>query len=104
MAVTVTAHEDGRTALVEVLANDADASGERPPVAGAEVTISTHNAEVLARATTSGGGTCGVPLPAGADLADMYVTVHHDEFNPRHLRLDGTPVYEDLREALYGTR
>ena len=34
MAVEVTAHEDGRTAMVEVLANDADTSGERPPVAG----------------------------------------------------------------------
>src|SRR5439155_20947718 len=40
MAVTITAHEDGRTAMIEVLANDADESGERPPVAGAEVTVS----------------------------------------------------------------
>jgi hypothetical protein len=29
--------------------------------------------------------------------------VHHDDFNPRHLRLDGTSVGEDLRAVLYGT-
>jgi len=28
--------------------------------------------------------------------------VHHDDFNPRHLRLDGTPVREDPRLVLYG--
>ena len=102
MAVTVTPHEDGRTAMVEVLANDADASGERPPVAGAEVTVSTHDARVLARATTSAGGTCGLPLPANIEPEEMYVTVHHDDYNARHLRLDGTAVVEDLRRALYG--
>lgn len=52
VAVTLTAHEDGRTAMVEVLAADADATGERSPVAGAEVTVSTHGAGVLARAST----------------------------------------------------
>ena len=102
MAVTVTPHEDGRTAMVEVLANDADASGERPPVADAEVTVSTHDARVLARATTSAGGTCGLPLPANIDPDEMHITVHHDEYNTRHLRLDGTAVVEDLRRALYG--
>ena len=33
----------------------------------------------------------------------MFVTVHHDDYNPRHLRLDGTPVREDIRAVLYGT-
>src|SRR5439155_24517825 len=41
MAVRITPHEDGRTAMVEVLANDADASGDRAPIAGAAVTLST---------------------------------------------------------------
>jgi len=104
MAVTVTAHEDGRTAMVEVLANDADTSGERPPVAGAEVTLGTHGAKVLARATTDAGGTCGLPLPAGVEPADMFISVQHDDFNPRRLLLDGTSVREDLRELLYGAR
>ncbi len=102
MAVTVTPHEDGRTAMVEVLANDADATGERPPVSGAEVVVSTHNSEVLGRARTSPGGTCGVPLPANIEPADIFVTVHHDGYNPRHLRLDGAPAWDDLRHALYG--
>ncbi len=102
MAVTITAHEDGRTALVEVLANDADVSGERPPVEGAEVILSTHGAAVLARAKTDAGGTCGFSLPVDVARADVYITVHHDDFNARHLRLDGTPVIEDIRALLYG--
>ncbi|MEX2245688.1 MAG: alkaline phosphatase family protein [Dehalococcoidia bacterium] len=102
MAVEVTVHEDGRTAMVEVLANDADTSGERPPVEGAEVVLTTHNAQVLARARTDGGGTCGLPLPANVTPDEMYLIVQHDDYNPRHLRLDGTPVMEDLRAVLYG--
>jgi hypothetical protein len=102
MAIDIQAHEDGRTAMIDVLANDADASGERPPVAGAEVTLSTHNAKVLARAKTSAGGTCGIPLPLDVSPSDMFITVHHDEYNTRHLRLDGTPVLEDIRKLLYG--
>ena len=102
MAVTVTPHEDGRTAMVEVLTNDADATGERPPVAGAEVTLSGRRASILARATTDGGGTCGVPLPPNAGLTELYITVNHDDFNPRHVRLDGTSVREDIRRLLYG--
>jgi hypothetical protein len=102
MAVEVTAHEDGRTAMIEVLANDVDASGERPPVAAAEVTLSTHNARVLARATTDAGGTCGLPLPLDVEPDEMYVIVQHDDYNTRRLRLDNTPVREDLRQMLYG--
>ncbi len=104
MAVTVTAHQDGRTAMIEALTNDADASGERPPVAAAQVTLSTHNAKALARATTDAGGTCGLPLPLDVAPDEMYITVHHDDFNPRRLRLDGTPLREDLRALLYGDR
>ncbi len=102
MAVTVTAHQDGRTAMIEALANDADATGERPPVEDAAVTLSGRNAQILARATTGAGGTCGLPLPIDVELDELYVTVHHDDFNPRRLRLDGTPISEDLRTLLYG--
>jgi hypothetical protein len=104
MAVNITPHEDGRTAMVEVLANDADASGEQPPIDGADVTLSAHAGEVLARARTGAGGVCGLPLPVDVAPSDLYVTVHHDDYNPRHLRLDGTPVLEDLRALLYGGR
>ncbi|HEY8172393.1 MAG TPA: alkaline phosphatase family protein, partial [Dehalococcoidia bacterium] len=102
MAVEITRHEDGRTAMIEVLANDVDTSGERPPVHLAEVTLSTHNSRVLARASTDAGGTCGLPLPIDVEPDEMFVTVHHDDYNPRHLRLDGTPVREDIRALLYG--
>jgi hypothetical protein len=104
MAVEITRHEDGRTAMIEVLANDADESGERPPAPGAEVVLSTHNATVLARAKTDSGGTCGLPLPLDVESADLFVTVHHDDYNPRHLRLDGTSVREDIRSLLYHDR
>ncbi len=102
MAVNITRHEDGRTALVEVLANDADASGEQPPVAGAVVTLSAHNAKVLARAKTDRGGTCGLPLPLDVDASELFITIHHDDYNTRHLRLDGTNLHEDIRALLYG--
>jgi hypothetical protein len=104
MAVEITVHEDGRTAMVEVLANDAEESGEQPPVAGAEVTLGTHGAKMLARAKTDAGGTCGLPLPANVEPDDMFVLIEHDDYNPRRLLLDGTSVREDLRELLYGAR
>jgi hypothetical protein len=30
------------------------------------------------------------------------IAVHHDDYNPRHLRLDGSSITLDLRELLYG--
>jgi hypothetical protein len=102
MAVTVTVHEDGRTALIEVLANDDDATGERPPVAGAEVVMSGPGPKVLGRGRTDSGGTCGIPLLVDIDLDDLYLTVEHQDFNTRRLRLDGTAVVEDIRTTLYG--
>jgi hypothetical protein len=104
MAVTITAHQDGRTAMIEVLANDADTSGERPAIKGAEVVLSTHNAQILARAETDAGGTCGLPLPLDVAPEDMYIIVQHPEYNTRRMRLDGTSVHEDIRALLYGDR
>jgi hypothetical protein len=104
MAVNVVAHEDGRTAMIEVLANDPDESGEQPPVEGAEVVLTAGGGKPLARARTDSGGTCGLPLPPNVEPEEMYVLVQHDDYNPRRLRLDGTPVREDLREMLYGRR
>ena len=31
-----------------------------------------------------------------------FMALGSERFNPRHLRLDGTNVVEDLRERLYG--
>ncbi|OGO50779.1 MAG: hypothetical protein A2148_03575 [Chloroflexi bacterium RBG_16_68_14] len=102
MDVDIQRAADGRTATITVLANDADASGERPPAAEAEVTVSGHGGQVLARARTDHYGVAGIPLPADLPPHDVLISVHHDDYNPRHLRLDGSNVVLDLQELLYG--
>ncbi len=102
MEVLVEPAMDGRTVMVTVLENDADAHGEKPPVAEAEVRVLGEHAKVLAEARTDAFGVAGLPLPADADPGKLVVSVHSDRFNPRHLRLDGTNVVEDLRQRLYG--
>jgi hypothetical protein len=103
MDVTLEPAMDGRTVMVTVLENDADARGEKPPVEGAEVRVLGERAAVLAEAKTDAFGVAGLPLPVDADPAKLVVSVHSDSFNPRHLRLDGTNVVDDLRERLYGS-
>ena len=94
---------DGRTVMVTVLENDADARGEKPPVEGTEVRVLGEKAAVLAEGKTDAFGVAGLPLPVDADPTKLVVSVHSDRFNPRHLRLDGTNVVEELRERLYGS-
>ena len=101
MAVEIEPALDGRTATFTVLANDADTSGERPPVAGAEVTVSEEDGNVLASVTTDDFGVAGVPLPADLPPEKIRVSVRHDDYNPRHVRLDGANDALDLREVLY---
>ena len=93
---------DGRTLTVTVLENDADVHGEKPPVADAQVRVTGGRGTVLAQAKTDAFGVAGLPLPVDADPAKLVVSVHSDRFNPRHLRLDGSNMVEDLRERLYG--
>jgi hypothetical protein len=101
MAIDIEHARDGRTATITVLANDPDTSGEQPPVANAEVTLSGDGGKVLARAETDAFGVCGLPLPVELPAHDLVLTVHHDDFNPRHLRLDGANITIDLKELLY---
>jgi hypothetical protein len=42
-----------------------------------------------------------LPLPIDAEPDELYISVRHDDYNPRRLRLDGTAVREDLRALLY---
>ncbi len=91
---------DGRTAMITVLANDPDESGEKPPVAGAEI-VARAGDRVIAQAKTDSYGVAGLPIPADLSPSDIVLTVSHDGFNPRHLRLDGTNVVDDLRQVLY---
>jgi hypothetical protein len=102
--VTVEHAMDGRTVTVTVVENDPTESGfdDRPPVAGARVEVISHGGRVVAEAATDAFGVCGLPLPVDEDPEHLVIAVHHDDFNPRHLRLDGTNVVEDIRKRLYG--
>jgi hypothetical protein len=102
LEVQVEPAPDGRTARVIVLDNDADASGEKPPVAGAEVLVHCHPDTVVAKVVTNEAGIAGFATPADIRPADIVLSVHHDDYNPRHLRLDGQNLAIDLRRELYG--
>lgn len=115
LAVTVEPAADGRTARVTVLDNDADLSGERPPVAGAEVLVHAHpvveeSTEVdgasapraLARVATNDAGIAGFATPADVAPVNIVLSVRHADYNVRHLRLDGSNLCVDLRRELYG--
>jgi len=101
MDVDIEHARDGRTATVTVLANDPDETGERPYVAGAEITVSAHG-KVETRARTDDYGVAGLPLMVDETSHEVILTIEHQGFNPRHMRLDGTNVVLDLRESLYG--
>jgi phosphonoacetate hydrolase len=117
--VTVEPAADGRTARVTVLDNDPDGSGERPPIVGAEILVHAHPEAVarldplhvghkadFGRAVTSVAtndlGIAGFATPADVPPAHIVLSVHHPDYNPRHLRLDGTNLCLDLRRELYG--
>jgi phosphonoacetate hydrolase len=105
MDVTIEHAKDGRTATITVVENDPVESGfeDRPAVADATVEVISHEGKVLSRAKTDQFGVCGVPLPVDEDPEHIVIGVHHDDFNTRHLRLDGTNVLEDIRKRLYGS-
>jgi hypothetical protein len=103
IAIEVEPAPDGRTARITVLDNDPDQSGERPPIAGAEVIVHTHPDHVIARLRTTDAGIAGFATPPDIKPADIALAVRHPDFNPRHLRLDGTSLAIDLRAQLYGT-
>jgi hypothetical protein len=93
---------DGRTARVTVCDNDPDTSGEKPPIAGAAVRVVAPHATAIASGTTNAAGIIGFATPADLSPQEIIVTVEHPDFNPRHVRLDGSNVVVDLRRELYG--
>jgi phosphonoacetate hydrolase len=101
--VTVEPAPDGRTARVTVLDNDPDQSGEKPPVPYAEVLVHSHPESVVAKLTTNEAGIAGFATPADVRAHDIVLSIHHPDYNPRHLRLDGSSLAIDLRRELYGT-
>ena len=102
LCVTVDVQADGRTARVEVLDNDADASGARPPVNSAEVVVSDHRDGLIARVRPDASGLCGFAVPADMEPADLRMAVRAEGFNPRHMLLTGASLAMDLRRTLYG--
>jgi hypothetical protein len=102
LAVEVNVAHDGRTCQVTVLDNDSDPSGERPPIAGAEVLVSNHVDGKVALTRTDAGGVCGFAIPADMRPEDLRMAVRAEGFNPRHMLLDGSNLALDLRGALYG--
>ncbi len=106
LAVEAERAPDGRTGRVFVWENDRLPSGERPPLEGAGVRVQAHRVgmppEVVAQGHSGPGGVFGFSTPAELDSRDLLVSVSHDGFNDRRLRLDGTPLALDLRRVLYG--
>ncbi|OAI40956.1 hypothetical protein AYO38_00820 [bacterium SCGC AG-212-C10] len=93
---------DGRTAHVLVCDNDADRTGEYPPIEGAELLVTDRRDGVVARAKTREDGTAGFPVPADVRPNELRLAVHAEGFNARHMLMDGTNLALDLRTALYG--
>src|SRR5258706_12085506 len=90
LAVPVEPAPDGRTARVTVLDHDPDDSGECPPVGGATVLVSSHADHTLAQVVTNAAGVAGFATPADVSPSHLLVSVHHPDYNPRRLRLDGS--------------
>ena len=95
---------DGRTAQISVLDNDADVASVKRPVSGAQVLVTDHRDGKVASARTDEGGNAGIAIPADLLPSELAVAIHADGYNSRHMRLDGSNLALDLREALYGTR
>jgi phosphonoacetate hydrolase len=102
LAVVTEPAPDGRTARLIVLDNDVDESGEHPGVAGAEVLAHSHPDKLIAKQVTNDAGMAAFATPADVRPADIVVSVHHPDYNPRHLRLNGHNLAVDLRRELYG--
>ncbi len=100
--VQVEAAADGRTARVLVADNDTDASGEKPPIGGATVIVHAARDRLIAHLETNAAGIAGFATPADVPPREMAVSITHPDFNPRHVRLDGTNLAIDLRRELYG--
>jgi hypothetical protein len=102
MDVRVQQVAHGGAVRVSVCNNDTDGSGEKPPVENAEVTAYGSKGLVVAQVRTDDAGVAAFDTPADITSADMVLSVRHPDFNPRHLRLDGTNLAADLRRLLYG--
>lgn len=102
LRVEVEVAPDGRTARAGVFDNDADTTGEHPPVEGAELLVTDARDGLIARTRTNGAGLAAFPVPGDVAPGELRMSVRAEGFNPRHLRLDGTNLVLDVEQALYG--
>lgn len=102
--VTIEVAHDGRTAHLTVLDNDADTTGEKPPIAGATIVICDEQGRRTAHGVSDAGGAAGLAVPAELLPGELVAEVAAEGFNTRHLRLDGVSVVLNLRAMLYGDR
>ena len=100
--ITVHVQPDGRTARVTVLDNDADTTGERPPLV-ADILVSDHTDGRVAKTATGVDGVAGFAIPPDMRAHDLRLAVHADGFNSRHMLMDGSNLALDLRHVLYGS-
>lgn len=88
---------DGRTARVVVTDADPTPGGEHPPVAGVRVDAFDAPDRRFASETTDGSGHAALATPADVPSHEIALALHHDDFNPRHLTLDGRSLAPDPR-------
>ena len=100
--VQVVVQADGRTAQVTILDNDAAPSGEKPPIAGAEILVSDREDGKVARVLTDANGVAGISIPADLEPSDLRIAIRAEGFNGRHMLMDGSNMALDLRRVLYG--
>ena len=100
--VQVELEANGRSITVTARENDIDETGARPPVEGAKVVLGESSGSSLAEAETNDIGVAKLSLPTHVESDRFVLSIASERFNPRHVRLDGTNVVEDLRRALYG--
>ncbi len=92
----VTFENHGEVVVITVRDNDPDETGERPPLAGAVISISDAGGR-RSEFTTDGFGRATL---SGRDAEE--IAIRADGFNGRSFRRDGSELLPEIRAALYG--
>ncbi len=98
LRVIVQRAADGRTARIEVLDNDPTPTDDHPPISGAEIHVVDRPDREMARGTTDHAGLFAFGTPADVPSDRIELTIRHDDFNVRHLTLDGHSLGPDPRD------
>ena len=101
LAIECERARDLRSLRVIVTDNDHLPDGERPPVAGAQVTVTGRAGRVIGEATTEDSGRVAFATPADMRDDELTVRIEHKDFNPRNVTGAGVSIRLDLRKLLY---